>query len=129
MTLDTLTPNLMVEDVAATVEWYRERLDADVIDEVSAADESIWAHLAIDDVRLMFQDRESLEEELPAMTGAAIGGSFTMYVDVDDVEALSERLAEEARPLPMRTASYGRREFAVRDPNGYVLWFGEDTDE
>lgn len=68
-----------------------------MIDRVALEDDTVVrAHLAIDDVRLMFQGRDSLEEELPAMTGTSIGGPFTLYVDVDDVEALSERLAGTA---------------------------------
>jgi len=29
----------------------------------------------------------------------------------------------------MRTTDYGRREFPIEDPNGYVLWFGEKAAE
>lgn len=163
MRLHSLTPNLMVEDVAATVEWYQSALDADVLgvmptaalddgsnDEKTAVegsaagdtaaveaidddaaritDDAFWAQVAVDDVEIMFQRRDSLEEELPVIEGTPIGGSFTMYVDVDDVEALSEQLADEPRPLAMRTTDYGRQEFAIEDPNGYVLWFGAKTE-
>ena len=32
-------------------------------------------------------------------------------------------------PTELRVTYYGMQEFELRDPDGYWLWFGEDTDE
>jgi len=130
MTANWLAPDLMVEDVAATVSWYEDGLGAETIGTLPEdADDPIWAQVEIGDVWIMFQGRASLEEELPSIAGTPIGGSFTLSVDVDDLDASAESVADVPRVLEVRTTDYGRREFAIEDPNGYVLWFGEKVPE
>lgn len=131
MGINRLTPNLMVEDVAETLAWYRRELDADVLGRMpEGSDDPVWAQVALGDAWLMFQARDSLEADVPALAGAEIGGSFTLYVDVDDASGLHDRLvdgpdADGPVVQELRETEYGRREFAVADPNGYVLNFGE----
>lgn len=54
----------------------------------------------------------------------------TICIDVTDSVALHRRLVEK---LPIEWGPevywYGRREFAIRDPNGYLIIFSEETDE
>ena len=127
MAFTELTPNCMVEDVAATVDWYERVLGATTVDRMpEAGDDLLWAQVRIGDVSIMFQERASLEAELPSFEGAEIGASLTLYVDAEDVRELHGELADEAEVvLELRETDYGRREFAIADPNGYVLWFGE----
>jgi uncharacterized glyoxalase superfamily protein PhnB len=127
MTFTELTPNCMVEDVAATVEWYERWLDAEEMGRLpDDAEDPEWAQVRLGDVSLMFQTRASLEEELPAFAEREVAGSTALYIDVEDAEALHDELAGAAEVvLDFRETAYGRREFAVTDPNGYVLWFGE----
>lgn len=128
MAFNHLTPNLMVPDVAETVAWYTDTLDADVLGRMPPeSDDPEWAQLALDDAWLMLQERASLESDVPVLSGRDVGGSFTLYVDVDDAAGLHERLAEGGETVvqELRETDYGRREFAIEDPNGYVLNFGE----
>ncbi len=128
MTVNTLTPNLMVDDVAETLAWYDETLAADELGRMPPeSDEPEWAQIALDDAWLMFQERASLEADVPALEGREIGGSFTLYVDVDEATALHDRLTEAGETVvqELRETDYGRREFAIEDPNGYILNFGE----
>ena len=133
MTLNTLTPNLMVENVEATVEWYEQVLDAETVGTVPSEAEGQlwWAQVMIDEVPLMFQHRDSLEEEYPPLEGAALGGSLTFYIDVDDADGLHDRLetTDAERVQELRDTDYDRREFAIQDCNGYILWFGEKVDQ
>ena len=115
----------MVEDVAETVAWYESRLGAEQTSEIESDGDVVWAQVERDGVRFMFQRRDSMESELPSLADVPIGGSLSIYVHVDDVEALGAELADVERALEMRTSEYGLREFAIRDCNGYVLWFGE----
>ena len=62
------------------------------------------------------------------MTNAHLGpphATATQYFSVDDVESLWERIrghcTAEWGPEDM---PYGLREFAIKDPNGYLLIFG-----
>ena len=63
MTLNTLTPNLMVEDVEATIDWYERVFDAETAGTVPARGKGQlwWAQVMIDEISLMFQHRDSLE--------------------------------------------------------------------
>ena len=128
-TFERVTPNLMVEDVVSTVAWYEEELGFERTSEMDEDGELVWAQVERDDVRLRFQRRESLEAEVPVLAGSPIGGSLTFYVHVDDDESLAQSIADHERVLDMRTSEYGLREFAIRDCNGYVLWFGEILDD
>lgn len=125
MSFIQLTPNLMVEDVTSTVDWYERRLGFEQTSELGDQDDLEWAQVERDDVAVMFQRRDSIVSEVPAFADAPVGGSFTLYLRVDDVESLAAGLDDVERVLDLRTSEYGMREFAVEDPNGYVLWFGE----
>jgi uncharacterized glyoxalase superfamily protein PhnB len=130
-----LTPDLMVEDLEATVEWYRRAFDAEVVATLPAGEEGDeepwWAQVMIDGAPLMLQTRESLEEKLPGMAGVEIGGSVAFYLDVDDAGALHDDLVSRGVEVTreLHETEFGWRQFAVADPNGYVLWFGERLPE
>jgi uncharacterized glyoxalase superfamily protein PhnB len=133
MAVNSLTPNLMTEDLAATVDWYERLLDAEVVTTLppdSGRENGWWAQLRLDDASLMFQERGSLIEKIPALEGEPVGGSIACYVDVDDAERLHDRLTGAGVELaqPLHETEFGWRQFAVVDPNGYVLWFGEKLD-
>ena len=55
------------------------------------------------------------------------GGTWDVLSWVSDLEALYEELARNGAAVvyPPTVQPYGMREFAVRDPNGYVLGFGQ----
>jgi len=64
----------------------------------------------------------------PIGTSAAPSMSGTIYVHVDEVDTLSAALAESSVfEWGPETMDYGMREFAVRDPNGYLLAFAAPT--
>jgi uncharacterized glyoxalase superfamily protein PhnB len=75
-----------------------------------------WCCLARDGVSIMF------------MTNAHFGpphATATQYFSVDDADALWESIKDNCKaewgPEDM---PYGLREFAIKDPNGYLLSFG-----
>ncbi|MGH2501072.1 MAG: bleomycin resistance protein [Ktedonobacterales bacterium] len=124
MTLKSLTPNLMVEDVDATIAFYRDTLGFTVTGTAPDASPYVWASLKGGDVEIMLQARHSLEDELPQLTGKPLGASLTFYIGVDDADALHSAIKDKAAIIkaPM-TAPYGAREFYAQDPNGYILGF------
>ncbi|HZC06384.1 MAG TPA: VOC family protein [Ktedonobacterales bacterium] len=120
----SLTPNLMVEDVAQTVAFYRDALGFAVTDTAPEQGAPVWATVRAGAVSLMFQARPSLEEELPVFAGRPIGGALTLYIGVDDADALYARVHDKAQVVkePV-TMPYHAREFYIQDPNGYILGF------
>jgi len=132
MTVNSVTPNLMVEDLSATVDWYERVLDAEVVATLPAdGEDPWWVQLAVDDGSLMFQERASLTDKLPVLEEASVGGSLALYVDVDDAAALHEELSDAGVEMAqqLHETEFGWRQFAALDPNGYVLWFGEKLGE
>jgi hypothetical protein len=76
-----------------------------------------WCRLERDSVALMFMRNDHL---------GAPNATATQYIHVDNLEALwaeiGGRISPEWGPEEM---PYGMREFAIKDPNGYLLSFGE----
>lgn len=113
MVFKALTPMLQTSDIDRTIGWYRDVLGFRCTRRT--ADD--WCRLERDGVSLMF------------MRNAHVGAphaTATQYIYVDDVSALwhglKGRVAAEWGPEDM---PYGMREFAIRDPDGYLLSFGE----
>ncbi|HET9111110.1 MAG TPA: VOC family protein [Ktedonobacterales bacterium] len=124
MTYTSLAPNLMVEDVEKTIAFYRDTLGFEVTARVPEEGTPVWASVTADTVSLMFQQRHSLGEELPQLVDQPIGGTLTLYIGVDDADALYTRVRDKAHIIkePM-TTFYNAREFYLQDPNGYILGF------
>ena len=55
------------------------------------------------------------------------GGTWDVFFWVNDVQALYDELASKSAVVVYAPViqPYGMKEFAVRDPNGYVLGFGQ----
>ncbi|MDR1463308.1 MAG: VOC family protein [Azoarcus sp.] len=137
--------NMMVDDIHATFDFYRTALGfehvmsmpaysaraEDVLFEYDASKPLIYALVRHGDVELMFQERASLQEDVPAFADAqATGGTLTFYFGVDDVDALAARLKSVCEVVrDLHDTFYGMREIYVRDLNGYVLCFGQDMTE
>jgi uncharacterized glyoxalase superfamily protein PhnB len=56
------------------------------------------------------------------------GGTWDVFLWVDDVESLFGELGRKGAEVVYAPTvqPYGMKEFAVRDPNGYVLGFGQE---
>jgi lactoylglutathione lyase len=127
--MKSITPNLMVKDVAETINYYRQLLGFEPLAMVPETSPYNWAMVQKGDVKLMFQEQKSLHEELPGNFALEPGGTFTIYIDVDDVEAMFKELREDVEIIQkLHTTFYGRKEFTIRDLNGYILTLsGEGT--
>jgi uncharacterized glyoxalase superfamily protein PhnB len=108
----SLTPMLQSGDLARTEAWYVGTLGFRVVGRDPG-----WLRLERDRVALMFMRNAHL---------GAPQATATQYVVVEDVRglwaSLKGRVTAEWGPEAM---PYGMLEFAVRDPDGYLLSFGE----
>ena len=126
MTVEKLTPNMMVENVAETVAFYRDLLGFNLVMTVPENTPFVWALMQRDEVEVMFQERASLTEEIPLFKGMPLGGALTFYIDMQGVEALYEKIRAQVQVVQdLRTTFYGKREFAIQDCNGFILTFAE----
>jgi lactoylglutathione lyase len=126
----TLTPNIMVPDVNATVKWYQDNLNFKFANKEDNLEKSLeWAVVEADGVEIFFQKVESLSKEMPELEGKEIGASLTFYIKVEDVQALYDSVKEKVKIIrEMKKTFYGTKEFAVSDLNGYILVFSEMKD-
>ena len=108
----SLVPMLQTRDMDRTVAWYENVLGF----ERKGPKVEGWCSLSRDGVSIMFMTNEHLGE--PHATA-------TQYFTVDDVDALWDGIKDHCQAeWGPEDFSYGLREFAVKDPNGYLLSFG-----
>lgn len=124
-TFQSLAPNLMVEDVAQAMAFYRDVLGFEVASTVPEADAApVWAMVRAGAVTVMLEARASVEEGLPRLAGQPTGATLSLYMDVDDADALYAAIQDRVRVVKEPHATfYGAREFYIEDPNGYILAF------
>jgi uncharacterized glyoxalase superfamily protein PhnB len=128
-----ITPNLIVENVSRTVDFYEQMLDFELVMGVPEDSQQVvttrdpdaplaFAMIKRGPVELMFQSRRSAAKEWSAMeSGSAIEG-IALYIEVADVRRLHAWLKGKATLLKdLHTTFYGMDEFYIRDCNGCVL--------
>jgi PhnB protein len=117
----TMTPQLVLDDAAATIEWYKTALGAEEVSRSLGPDGKIMhAELTIGDSRFMVND---------AMMGSkgpkALGGSpasFWIYgANSDDLFNRAVGAGATVQ-MPMADQFWGDRAGAVTDPAGYTWW-------
>jgi uncharacterized glyoxalase superfamily protein PhnB len=116
MRMNALVPMLQTNEMMRTRNWYEQVLGFRCV----SAQGVEWCRLERDGVAIMFMQNAHLGS--PHATA-------TQYIYVDDVgelwNSIKERCTAEWGPEEM---PYGLTEFAVKDPNGYLLSFGQSTE-
>lgn len=132
MPITSLTPNLLVEDVSRSADFWCVQLGLRFAMGVDSAKgfhaertpgaDLVYAQFVADGVEIMVQRRDSLTAELPLFAGKPAGGTLTLYVQTDDLDGLYSRLKESVPTVKaMAVTFYGMREWYVTDPDGYVV--------
>ena len=86
----------------------------------------VFAAVTSGDVEIFFNDAATAVKEYPAFAGRPIGATGTMFIELEGVDALHERIKSSVTiTMPLVTQFYGMREFAILDPDGYVITFAE----
>jgi uncharacterized glyoxalase superfamily protein PhnB len=126
--LNSLTPNLMVNDVEETIEYYTDILGFTLLKTVPEKGNPDWAMVKRNDVILMFQSAKSLKDELPKLKSQKPGGGLTFYIKVDRITELHEELVDNEVEIisDLESTFYDTIEFSIIDNNGYVLTFSEE---
>jgi uncharacterized glyoxalase superfamily protein PhnB len=123
--METLSPNIFVNDMKATVAFYQLLGFKITMSVPEAGDELVWAMMMNGSVTMMFQTYESLENELPEISRTD-GGSLLLYINLKDIKGFFEQVKNKVTVLKgLETTFYGATEFSIKDNNGYVLTFAE----
>ncbi|BCJ89338.1 bleomycin resistance family protein [Terrihabitans soli] len=114
MRFKSLVPMLQTREIEKTRAWYETVLGFTCEEQAEG-----WCRLTRDGATIMFMNNDHLGE--PHATA-------TQYFYVDDAPsvwaALKDNCEAEWGPEKM---PYGMTEFAIKDPNGYLLSFGSPT--
>jgi uncharacterized glyoxalase superfamily protein PhnB len=121
MRLRSAVPTFLVDDVGSTADWYARELGFTYSTFPKQAPFA-YASLQSGGAEIMLLRQEGYRK--PEVVRAT--GAWDAYIRLDGVLELWERVRAKpwiAKPLAKQV--YGDTEFEVRDPNGYVLVFGE----
>ncbi len=123
MKFNKLTPNLVVRDVEASMKFYCDILGFQRGITVPDAPPYIFGSVTAGTVEIFFNDQRTVAEEYPALGMKPIGGSLTLFIEVDGIEELFENLQRHRVKItmPMKEQFYGMRECAFEDPEGWII--------
>lgn len=123
--MESLTPNIFLNDIQATVEFYR-ILGFSVVTAVPDEENPIFVMMTCGNVTVMFQPFASIENTLP-LVNRSNGGSLLFYIKVKNIRAFFEKIKDEVTVLHgLEKTFYGATGFAIRDNNNFMLTFAED---
>jgi lactoylglutathione lyase len=122
MQIKKLTPNLVVRNVEASLKFYREVLGLETGMTVPEQAPYVFGSVTNGAVEVFFNDQKVVAAEIPKLA-AAIGGSLTLYMEVDGLEDALERVKKAGAKIsmPVTEQFYGVREFAFEDEDGYTI--------
>jgi len=121
-----LTPNLLVISVERSLAFYVDTLGFER--GMTVPDQSPFAFASVTSgaLEIFFNDAATAVKEYPAFAGKPIGATGTLFIEVEGVDALHDRLKPGVKiVMPIVTQFYGMREFAIEDPDGYIITFAE----
>jgi uncharacterized glyoxalase superfamily protein PhnB len=124
--LTKLTPNLLVSSVERSLAFYVDTLGFERGMTVPDQSPFAFGSVTAGPVEIFFNDAAGAVKEYPDFAGKPIGCTGTLFIEMDGVNALHDRLKLQVKVvMPIETKFYGMREFAIEDPDGYVITFAE----
>ncbi len=126
-----LTPVFVVQRIEPCLDFWIDRLGFAKTVEVPHGDSLGFVILVRDQVEIMYQSRDSVLEDAPAVLegrsdALSPNGTFIEVSDIDDVE---RRLAGCEIVVPRRTTFYGTTEIGVREPGGNFILFAQPASD
>jgi lactoylglutathione lyase len=124
-TFEGLTPNLIASDIDRSLAFYRDVLGFSVFLTQPQSAPFVFVWLQHGPVNVFLNTLDAAKAEYPAFSTVR-PGSWTMFIATDDVDALHAQIAGQVKTvMPLETKFYGMREFAIEDPDGYVITFAQ----
>lgn len=135
MKFSDVTPNLIVTDIDRSLAFYRDVLGS-VVTTVPDTAPFVFAWMKRDDINVFLNTVGSVKDTMPELAGRSVGGTNTMFMFIEaaspaeGIDALFDSVKSKARVvMPLKDQFYGMREFAIEDPDGYVIFAAQRTAE
>jgi uncharacterized glyoxalase superfamily protein PhnB len=86
----------------------------------------VFAIVQLGQVEIFLNAREAAEAEYPAFKGRELGGTLTLFIEVERIADAYAALKDRVNiVMPFEKKWYGVTEFAFVDPDGYVITFAQ----
>lgn len=122
----SVTPNLIVRDIAASTAFYRDVLGFSIRQTVPDAEPFVFVWLERDGVPVFLNDPKAVAQDYAGAAALPSGGTATLFFAMEGVDAYHDAVAPKAPVvMPLKTQFYGMREFAITDPDGHIITFAE----
>lgn len=122
----SVTPNLIVRDIAKSTAFYRDVLGFTITQTVPDAEPFVFVWLERDGVPVFLNDVAAAAHDYPQAAALPQGGTAALFFVITGVDAYHAAVAPRATVImPLKTQFYGMREFAVTDPDGHIITFAE----
>ena len=119
MQYQKITANLMVRDVDASLKFYLDVLG--LKRQITVPDQPPFVFVAVgsEAIEIFLNKAEPASKAKP--------GGISLYVELKGLDQLLTRVQQHnvKIEIPLNETFYGMREFAVLDPDGYVVIFAE----
>jgi uncharacterized glyoxalase superfamily protein PhnB len=127
MKYQKLTPNLVVGDVAESLKFYQNVLGFDPGITVPEEAPYVFGSVTSGAVEIFFNDKKAVGEDYPPLVARPIGGTLTLFLEVEGIEEILSRVQNSGAKIvmPLKTQFYGMREFAFEDAEGWVITIAE----
>jgi lactoylglutathione lyase len=119
------TIELMVDDMQKTIDFYSTILNFKAIVKVPESN-PFFTIIKNGDLEIMLYSRNEFSKEIPKLENMNLGGSFVLYIGVDNVKELYNTISKKVTVIQeLHKTNYGSLEFSMEDINGYVLMFNQ----
>jgi len=127
MKFQKLTPNLVVRDVAASMNFYRSTLGFQTTITVPDRAPYVFGAITNGSVEIFFNDQKAVAADYPSLGAKPIGGSLTLFIEVEGIEEVLAAVNKSGAKItmPLKDQFYGMREFAFQDPEGWEVTIAE----
>ncbi len=128
MNVKRITPVLLVKEIEPLIPFWVDRLGFTKTIEVPDGNKFGFVIFQKGSVEVMYQTYSSVEKDAPpSMSAEARKGPTYLYMEVDNLEAVLAAMKDVRTVMPVRTAFYGMKEFAVQDPGGHFITFAQSV--
>ncbi|MCG9479577.1 MAG: VOC family protein [Actinomycetia bacterium] len=125
--LKKLTPNLIVDNVQETIDFYQNMLGCfELISRDPVKGDLDWALMRCEDVEIMFQSKKSLKDFIPDFMNENRGGNIIIYIEIDNIDSFYDWVKQRVTIVrKLHPTPYQAKEFLIRDCNGFIITFAE----
>jgi catechol 2,3-dioxygenase-like lactoylglutathione lyase family enzyme len=132
MKFSDVTPNLVVASVERSLAFYRDVLGFSLVTTVPEAAPFAFAWVQRDGVSVFLNSVDAVREDHAELGTRPIGGTAMLFIVLEadttavGVDALLAAIASRVHVvMALKDQFYGMREFAIEDPDGYVITFAQ----